>query len=75
MKWTQCSMREAIEFCEDRIISDEKPPRPWPNPDCEVVMFTEGTAVAVLSKWRGIVTEVILEFKAEPPLWWIGEEE
>lgn len=66
--WRQCTMREAILHCRNRMVVErncDQPPYPPDNADREC--FEDGTAIACKSDWddyeSGIATN--------PPLWWI----
>ena len=65
-------MKEALRFGKSRIMRDESSIKYGPNDSCDIVEFTDGSAVACRSSWSGPYSEVTPDIDAEIPRWWIG---
>lgn len=71
--WQQCSMVDALKFSDGREInSNYCLSMDRPDAQAEVVIFTDGSAVACKSKWNGPYSEETPDIDAAPPIWWIG---
>ena len=80
MEWKECGIVTAFQFAEGKTIKRNSyaydigvtmnHPEGY---NCDCVVFTDGTAVACLSQWRGPYSEVTPDIDAEPPKWWIGK--
>ena len=70
-------MREALEFAMGKQLSPMEGTHSLqdgvspPDYSADVQAFTDGTAVACLSCWKGLYSEVTPDIDAEPPQWWI----
>lgn len=77
MEWKECNIHKALTFANGKTIN-KKWPRDGqsmnePHHCADTAVFTDGTAVACLSQWRGPLSEVTPDIDAEPPKWWIGK--
>jgi hypothetical protein len=71
MKWKKATLAEACEFMQGKIIDNNGTCNP-PNWDCDVVVFTDGSAVACESKWSGPLSEVTPDIDADSPVFYLG---
>lgn len=60
--WTQCSMIDAIEFASGKQVVPHPVTSMSPDTCCDVVQFSDGTAVACKSVWHLAMPE--------DPRWW-----
>lgn len=68
-------MIEAMEHYRHHIRDYNEKKTQSPDYNAEVIYFTDGSAIACLSSWRGPYSEVTPDIDAEPPIWWIGRHE
>jgi hypothetical protein len=74
MQWHECTMKAAIQHAAGRKVSDQQwvwEERRSPDSECEVVIFTDETAVACLStmEWENYCDDEYAVMKH--PKWWI----
>ncbi len=73
--WRKCTMRSAILWATmRRVAAANLQARPdGAEPDEDFVVFTDGSAVAVHSVWKGPYSEVTPDIDAQDPGWRIYE--
>jgi len=70
-QWKEISFREALAYAATRTPSDERVADIYQD---AAVLFTDGTALKVVSEWSGPSSEVTPDTDADPPTFWIGSQ-
>lgn len=67
--WRKFDLVSAMEFASRRIVAKPQLRVEGADTDEDIILFTDGTALAVRSNWDGPLSEVTPEVTSMDPVW------